>query len=140
MTDFCIFFGKLRGTTGCLVATLQVVYFKYTVPNDGNTSFLSGGNSNDKPFHCSSSVSLMFERLIAIKMNSRYLVCFIYQFLKHKTDVKPSTLDIYQNAKTRFYEEFSRTEPIDKITPDRLLTALAGDFVLQEVFACVVSL
>ena len=41
-------------------------------------------------------------------------------FLKHRTDIKPATENIYRNARTRFFEAFSEAEPMDKITPDRL--------------------
>ena len=41
-------------------------------------------------------------------------------FLKHRTDIKPATENIYRNARTHFFEVFSATEPVDKITPDRL--------------------
>jgi hypothetical protein len=43
-------------------------------------------------------------------------------FLKHKTsETKESTAKIYRDTQTVFLETFVPTEPIDRITPDRLL-------------------
>jgi integrase len=42
-------------------------------------------------------------------------------FLKHKTDVKPTTTQGYQNCRTHFFEAFKPSETVDKITSDRLV-------------------
>jgi integrase len=42
-------------------------------------------------------------------------------YLKHKTDVKASTVRAYQSCRTVFFNTFSPDESIEKITPDRLL-------------------
>ncbi|MDR0328932.1 MAG: tyrosine-type recombinase/integrase [Planctomycetaceae bacterium] len=41
--------------------------------------------------------------------------------LKHKTDIKESSMRIYQVSKTKFFETFSFAEPIESITTERLL-------------------
>jgi len=41
-------------------------------------------------------------------------------FLNHKKDLKPSTIDSYKACQTFFFETFLPTEPIEKITSDRL--------------------
>jgi len=42
-------------------------------------------------------------------------------FFKHKKDVKYSTIQCYQNSEKRFFETFSPAEPIESLTPERLL-------------------
>ena len=41
--------------------------------------------------------------------------------LKHKTTVKPRSLELYRRSQTIFFETFSPSEPIEKMTADKLL-------------------
>ena len=42
-------------------------------------------------------------------------------FLEHKVDLKPVTVKSYQGSRKQFFNHFSGTETIDKITPTRLI-------------------
>ena len=41
--------------------------------------------------------------------------------LKHKTTVKPRSLELYRRSQTIFFETFSPSEPIEKMTAEKLL-------------------
>jgi len=59
-------------------------------------------------------------------------------FLKHKTDVKPKTIQGYQLCQTIFFGTFSLTEPIESITSDRLVewrTSLLAKYEASSVSA-----
>jgi len=42
-------------------------------------------------------------------------------FMKHKTNVKPRTITLYRQRQMTFFETFSPSEPIEKMTTERLL-------------------
>lgn len=42
-------------------------------------------------------------------------------FLQHKTDIKESSRVLYENCRSTFFATFSKTETLDKLTPDRLV-------------------
>jgi integrase len=57
-------------------------------------------------------------------------------FIKQKTDVKPVTIELYRRCENAFYESFSPTELVEKITSEKLLewkTALLAEYAPASV-------